>query len=571
MSLSGQPGAALFLGCSEAGKIGIITQVWSLQDYEQPAIEGGVYLPPAPPALIRQAHDARIADPFACVTNPATCRLGEQFCGADSTLGGNPQMYEDMTRTPQFQIAMEAAFSKTTRKDGIAYLNALISAVDWTHMQPLMELPASSQIRDRMNGLIGQTLSLQGNTIELVYVTSPVPCFAHLDKQQLDWFNGAMNRSKGVYFHCPVIQSPVALYICEQEGWALCRLKKQIHLPLSLVQGTHFTSAEKDTFFLKCFAAAAELGDVTALYGFWDQAKQAAITLKQEHIFVQAAQKLLLLLSQVGHPHLQREESSHLYSLGEVHEARASWLLREGQVEDGKMVLLESARCYHAAALRTHQFMPNRYCRFRAYNALAVTLRRLDDFEMAKRAYMWALTDPTSWLNPILTKGSNRPLLRANLGHLYDMKQKTEKERQKVTKIDLKGQRSVLKTKKQKEEHYKVWCRHCKKVLKEVCGDEQRCARCLASYCSKFCQQADWPLHKSTCQSNPPRSKDLTAPESFTSLPGPCADATRALLSETLDWSSDGSVQAWTLSLAQAESRAVTWTTRYSQGIDLPP
>jgi len=499
MSLSGQPGAALILGCSEAGKIGIISQVWSLEDDEHPAIKGSVYLPPVPPALVRQAQDAWIADPRMVATNPATLRLGKQFCGADVTLGGNLQMYENMTRMPQFQIAVKAAFSKTTRQDGIAYLKALISAVDWTQEQPLMELPASPQIQKRVNGLIGQTLSLQGNTIELVYITNPVPCFAHLDEKELDWFNGAMQPSEQVYSHCPVIQSPVALYICEQEGWALCRLRNRIHKPLPLVTGTNFTSAENDTFFLKCFAAAAELGDVTALYAFWDKAKQVAITLKQEHIFVQAAQKLLLLFSQVGHPHQQREESSHFYSLGEVHESRATWLLREGQVGEGQKELLESARCYHAAALRTHQFMPNRYCRFRPYNALAVTLRRLDDFEMAKRAYLWALTDPTAWLDPAINTRSNRPLLRTNLGALYDMKQKTQKERHKVTKIDLKKQRSDLKKNKEKQEHYINWCRHCKKELKEIPGDEQRCGLCLAPYCSKTCQQADWPCHKSIC------------------------------------------------------------------------
>jgi len=113
--------------------------------------------------------------------------------------------------------------------------------------------------------------------------------------------------------------------------------------------------------------------------------------------------------------------------------------------------------------------------------------------------------------------------------------------------------------------------RHCKKELKEVRGDEQRCARCLAPYCSKTCQQADWPSHKSTCQSNPPRRKDLTAPESFASLLGPCSDSTRALLSETLDWSSVDSVQAWTLSLVQAQVRAATWSTEYSEGIVMPP
>jgi len=95
----------------------------------------------------------------------------------------------------------------------------------------------------------------------------------------------------------------------------------------------------------------------------------------------------------------------------------------------------------------------------------------------------------------------------------------------------------------------------------------------LASYCSKTCQHADWPTHKSTCQSKPPRNKDLTAPESFASVIGPCSDATRALLSEKLDWNGDASLQAWSLSLAEGARRAAAWSSqqhRSSLGINMP-
>jgi len=77
-----------------------------------------------------------------------------------------------------------------------------------------------------------------------------------------------------------------------------------------------------------------------------------------------------------------------LFDLGEIHVSRASWLLKDGRVEEAEEELLQAAGCYHASALRTHQFSPNHYLRYLGYHSLAVTLTRLEDFEMAKRAFL---------------------------------------------------------------------------------------------------------------------------------------------------------------------------------------
>jgi len=124
---------------------------------------------------------------------------------------------------------------------------------------------------------------------------------------------------------------------------------------------------------------------------------------------------------------------------------------------------------------------------------------------MAKRAFLWSLSDPTAWLDPSTNPHSSRPLISRHFGQLWDWSQSSlsPKGRQKIRKDALKGQRSVLKKPTVQQGHYFDLCTYCKKELQQLPGDEQRCARCLTSHCSKTCQHADWPSHKITCQSRP--------------------------------------------------------------------
>ena len=122
-----------------------------------------------------------------------------------------------------------------------------------------------------------------------------------------------------------------------------------------------------------------------------------AVLRRKEHLFIEAAEKLLQQLLKV-HPQARREDSLFQYDLGVLHESRASLLLKErGRQADAREVMLAAARCYHTAARCTHQFHPSRKLRHPAYHALGKTFERLGELEMAKRAYLWAMTDPSGW------------------------------------------------------------------------------------------------------------------------------------------------------------------------------
>jgi len=274
-----------------------------------------------------------------------------------------------------------------------------------------------------------------------------------------------------------------------KEGWIWARVNPRLHYPLALDPATHFTSSDANAICLKTFIAAAEFRYVTAIYAAWTPAKKFAVAQKQEHVFIQAARKLLKLLLEI-HPQPQREEAYFLHNLGEVHASRASWLIRAGQ--DATEELLSAARCYHLAAARTHQFSPNHFIRFTRYHGLGITFLRLDYPEMAKQALFWSLTDPCAWITSS-DECCKRGTIITSLNSWWDGNQMTQVERKKVNRGALKDQRSQLKKCNLADGHYKSSCTHCNKSLQETRQNEKHCARCLAPYCSRGCQQSDWP------------------------------------------------------------------------------
>ena len=223
-----------------------------------------------------------------------------------------------------------------------------------------------------------------------------------------------------------------------------------------------------------------------------------------------------------------------------MHESRASWLLGGGQ--DAAEELLSAVRCYHLAAMNTHQFSPSYFFRFTCYHELGTCLMRLGDLEMAKRAFLWSMTDPYAWMY-CRGKVPSEGTLSSSLNSWWDVNQMTEEERRKVTKRSLKDRRTVLK--KITTLPSKRICPHCQKQLEVSRHHEKHCARCSTPYCSRECQKSDWPTHKSKC------TRALPSP---TFVCGACSDSTSELLA-AVNWTDMKS----TMSLSEASRRVNEW------------
>ena len=548
-ALGGRSGAALFVGTSrqQGRKVKIITDVWDIEDCgsnsSDEQVPPDLYLSHIPPALLCKAEDTWIANPKISMIDAATQRLCHRFW-SDPILSGNLATFQQVVSSKPFACALKAALREERRGEAVQCIREQLQSVDWT-----LQIPVPARIQEQAKSLVGKPLTLKGG-IEMVYLTEPVPCFADLTKSQMDWFNKKASP-------LPMVKSPIVVYCCVKEGWVMGRVNPRLHLPFPLDPATNFTSFDKDAMFLKMFVAAAEFRDVTAIYAAWTPAKKFAVAQKQEHVFIQAAQKLLKLLLEI-HPQPQREEAYFLHDLGEVHESRASWLIRAGQ--DATEELLSAARCYHLAAARTHQFSPNYFIRFTHYHSLGITLLRLDYPEMAKRAFFWSLTDPCAWMTSS-DECCKRGTIITSLNSWWDGNQMTQAERKKVNRIALKDQRSQLKKCNLSDGHYKSRCAHCDKSLQENRQNEQHCARCLAPYCSRGCQQSDWPAHKKICKQ---AQNDSTAGASL-SFDETCSDATRALL-DAVDWTKMKS----TMSLAEGARRADEWQQPERMEIRMP-
>jgi hypothetical protein len=274
-------------------------------------------------------------------------------------------------------------------------------------------------------------------------------------------------------------------------------------------------------------------------------------------------------------PHQQifakRQEAFFLIELGAVYESQASWMDRKGQEEEAAAALQSAARCYYQAAKRTHEFVPNRSMRLDRYCNLGVTLLRLGHSEMAKRAFLWGLTDPFAWKEHYAQPGGGR--IDRHLCSWWDLCHdgKDEDALRKIHQKAMKAQRAAYKNINSSSTYYVVECPFCKKRIKETRLNEQRCARCLISYCSEGCYRNDWPQHKKTCKqvaavNNDDGNEELKSDASLIyDKYGTCTESTRERLS------------LWTntkffTSLSSRTERVEVWkrTTRTAISLDLP-
>ena len=522
-------GIALFVGKTSQGRPKIVTDYWSLDDENRGSsdrqVPPALYLSHIPPALFRKVA----VNPKMSIIDSMTESLCNQCISGPAAGGVDSARLHQLVSSNPFHIATRAIFTSTKRNEAIQFIRESLQSIDWT-----LQIPTPARIQEQTESLVGTPLSLEGG-IEMLYLTNPVPCFADLTKSELDWFN----RKEKEY---PVLMSPIVVYRSVEEGWVLARVDHGTYVPMPLDPATHLTSFDMDAVFLKMFVAAAEIGDVTAMYGVWKTTKNFAVAQKQEEVFIQATRKLLNILVKV-HPHPRREETYFLHGLGELYESRASWLIRGGQ--DAAEELLSAARCYHLAAMNTHQFSPNNFLRWSCYHHLGKAFLHLEDWEMAKRAFLWSLTDPFAWCD----KGSARGATSTTLIALWDINQMTEKERRQQTKRSLKNQRTELK--KNNLAYYKTECRHCSESLKVSQHSEKHCAQCLTIYCSRECQEKDWPTHKKICE--PAQQNNERGTGTFARYGG-CSESTRELLS-AVNWT----VTKSTMSLSEGAQRANEW------------
>ena len=550
------PGCAVHLGTDdETGNTKILTDKWQLEDGEScPAsLPPELYLPHVQPALLYNAEDKynehsifphEPSKIFHCI------KLLEHISVDDY-----PAFSSGF-----FKHAIKSLFTITDQKEKETTLNFLqevVHASSWTH-QCFSRTTSTTQEKAEL--LVGKVLRLDAG-IEMVYVTPPILCFADLKKAELAFLNED-NRHPVPFRHTlPPLMSPVAAYRCVEEGWILVRVNPWHHQQYSLDEEKKLSFDTKDSLFLKVFMAAAEFGDVAAFYGAWQPARKFSVFFRKNiPCFLSAAKKLLQQVLAI-HPQPQREESFFQYQIGVVHEAQASLLLKDKtQKLESKIELLAAARCYHKSAAATHRFHHSRGMRRNVYIPLAVALERLGEFEMAKRAYLWAMTDSSSW------SAEAKSQLGDSLENIwYALRKPSHSIRD--DKKGLKIQRSTLR-KLNTKDCYLVSCGYCKSDIRVAgSGDSSgsseeshpHCELCETTYCTRKCKAKDMLEHENMC-------KDIilsvhVKEDGY----GTLCHETRALLDRSLS-----AERVLTIPLAEASKFIDIWKQREQSRIDIP-
>jgi len=531
-----------------------------------------LYLPPVPPALVRRAAAYMQSKLGANVIDKANHQLCWRVWMEFSTGGIKAEEWPQVLSNPMLEphilfLCYEKDDSNPNRAVSLELVQKSLRSMLWVQQANLLQHRIPVEACQQGASLIGKTLKLNSG-IEMVHFTDPAICFPKYTEMQQDWFHRHQSQPwEYVGEPCkelPLIRSPVVAYCCREENWFLIRFNPSIHVPVSLhpsMEGDRrivrrdLTAEEGDIVFLKVLIAAAEFGDVCAIYGCFDPAQQAAVALKQEDVFIEAVEKLLVPLKTQCGDEGRKHASYFDHEIGLTHELRAATFARRGNMEEARAEQLAAARAFHRSAEATRTFTPSRHIRAIRFRSLGSALTKLGDFAAAKRAFLWATTDPLAWLAGGYTKTVREIPLWYSFRKLWEMEQMTETEQQEECVRILKADRSMTKKLFQSNKgKYLGPCRFCKKTLNSSRYSDAHCGKCHARYCDRDCQRNHWPEHKYECT-----VKDNNISRDCRKHLGTCSDETRALLS-SIPWGD----LACTITLSEAARLADEFEARQS-------
>jgi len=180
---------------------------------------------------------------------------------------------------------------------------------------------------------------------------------------------------------------------------------------------------------------------------------------------------------------------------GESHEYAMAQAQTEGNMDGVRQELIAAVQAYKIAAEACVAGDVSHGQKFHSFNCLGLALKRGGVWDMAERAYFWALSDNTI---------QDHRLVMANLTAL--MRDRGSVIRNQASTKD------GLKKKREKEKHAlkgrfkleQLGVSYCYALECDVGSKAvplKRCSKCeTAEYCSRECQAQHWPDHKADCK-----------------------------------------------------------------------
>ena len=253
-----------------------------------------------------------------------------------------------------------------------------------------------------------------------------------------------------------------------------------------------------EMFCLRAFSAGAEIGDIETCYRVASQARTAAMKYRCYVVYARALEKYLPVIARSVHSTVVRDVVFFAVECGEAFEQAAA----KSNVDDAQQKAVMAYKLGAEFALRDPRRCPFAH----AWNCLAVALKRAGEFDMAERAYRWALALFETTGGCTQVTGADLTVLRNLLG-LCEARDRAVEEARAYDMRMLKAQ--LKNSKSTRSISYLSTCSNCRRRL------EQRlcCSKCrTVEYCSADCQRAHWKSgHKDECQVLCDRRRDATA------------------------------------------------------------
>ena len=246
---------------------------------------------------------------------------------------------------------------------------------------------------------------------------------------------------------------------------------------------------------LAMFVAGAEVGDLATLFNLSVIARDAATKRKRPDIYAAAVDRYLPLLEVQEYQGIAQDVCCYALDGGESHE---SAVLRGVPGSMRAAVRAYKRATDFCARLGVHHLSAGFYSHM--WNCLGLALKRVDQFDMAERAYLWGLLIPQRLLRraPKSAVGGDLAslvVIRSNLALLSRARQRSDDEKADATINGIKNQQPFDISEGLDGE---MRCNACGIMAKT--SQLKCCSRCsMAHYCNAQCQKEHWKEHKPNC------------------------------------------------------------------------
>ena len=292
---------------------------------------------------------------------------------------------------------------------------------------------------------------------------------------------------------CKPVRRPVPLtgfrsmfIVAPRDGWCMFSRSEATCFVSTVGNRLRSSSKRERIIPLLAFIAGSEAGEVDCLYNLHKDAKRIACSFPHLPLeYPKALDAYIVLLMKLPRHTAVQDVAYYSVECGEAFEALESPDFRSAFIAYHRGAKFVRDKCL---GLRYESFL---------WNCAGIALKRLGEFDMAERAYLWGLLSPSTchldhslWMSLLSLQHARTMPTQQRVEH----DQRYVQQQHAVVALAGRADSSAVKRA----------CSACGEVDGDALGRQLTllaCSKCNSAwYCNRACQQAHWPRHKSDCR-----------------------------------------------------------------------